>query len=293
MSARGLSNCLMSLALLCVAVGCDDFGDPLNDGKAPPPVSQAPEQPKPTDPTAKAPTPAPPPPKSVTGNDKAPDVFRAKFTTTKGDFVVEVHRDWAPNGADRFYTLVKTGFFDECKFFRAVENFMVQFGISGKPAANAEWEHKKLPDDPVVQSNARGFVTFAQTSMPNSRGTQVFINFKDNSFLDKQRFAPFAKVISGMEVVDSLYKGYGDNVSDQEAISKKGNAYLEKNFPKLDGIVKAVVLADGEATAAEAAPASATPEPTVEKSAETASEKPAEKGDAPTEPSASGETKSE
>jgi peptidyl-prolyl cis-trans isomerase A (cyclophilin A) len=179
--------------------------------------------------------------------DKAPDVFKAKFTTTKGDFVVEVHRDWSPSAADRFYNLVKLGFYDDVRFFRAVDGFMVQFGISGDPAVNAKWQEVGIPDDPVKQSNKRTFVTLAQRNTPNSRGTQVFINYGDNSRLDGMRFAPFGQVVQGMDVVDSLYKGYGEGAPmgagpDQGRIQAEGNAYLDTAFPKLDAIKHAEIL---------------------------------------------------
>jgi|CZKU01.1.fsa_nt_gi peptidyl-prolyl cis-trans isomerase A (cyclophilin A) len=180
--------------------------------------------------------------------NKAPDVYKAKFTTTKGDFVVEVHRDWAPNGADRFYDLVKLGFFDDTRFFRTVDNFMVQFGISGDPAVSAKWQQANIQDDPVKESNKQGFMTFAQTNLPNSRSTQVFINYVDaNIRLDGMRFAPFAKVSEGMDVVDSLYKGYGEGAPggmgpDQGRIQAQGNAYLDTSFPKLDRIKHAEIV---------------------------------------------------
>ncbi len=181
-------------------------------------------------------------------NAKAPSVFKAKFSTTKGDFVVEVHRDWAPNGADRFYNLVKLGYSDDTRFFRAIDGFMVQFGISGDPAVNAKWQDQGIPDDPVKQSNKRGYVTFAQRGTPNSRSTQVFINYVDgNARLDAMRFAPFGQVTQGMDVVDSLYKGYGEGAPmgmgpDQGRIQAQGNAYLDKQFPKLDAIKHAEIL---------------------------------------------------
>lgn len=176
-------------------------------------------------------------------NEKAPGTFKAKFTTTKGDFVVEVHRDWAPNGADRFYNLVKLGFYDDMRFFRAVEGFMVQFGISGDPAVSARWQTQNIPDDPVTQSNKRGFVTFAQTNMPNSRSTQIFINTTDNGRLDGMRFAPFGQIVSGMETIDSLYKGYGEAPSqNQMRIQSQGNSYLDSQFPKLDSIKHAEII---------------------------------------------------
>jgi peptidyl-prolyl cis-trans isomerase A (cyclophilin A) len=177
---------------------------------------------------------------------KAPATYKAKFATTKGDFVVEVHRDWSPNGADRFYNLVKMGFYDDTRFFRAVDGFMVQFGISGDPAVSSKWQELGVPDDPVKQSNKRGFVTFAQRNTPNTRSTQVFVNYGDNSRLDGN-FAPFGQVTQGMDVVDSLYKGYGEGAPsgpgpDQGRIQAQGNAYLDARFPKLDAIKTAAIL---------------------------------------------------
>jgi peptidyl-prolyl cis-trans isomerase A (cyclophilin A) len=176
---------------------------------------------------------------------KAPDVYKARFTTTKGDFVVEVHRDWAPNGADRFYNLVKAGYYEDTRFFRAVDGFMVQFGLSGDPAVNKAWMNASISDDPVKQSNKKGFVTFAMRG-PNTRTTQVFINYGDNSRLDPSNFAPFGQVTQGMDVVDSLYKGYGEGAPggsgpNQGAIQSQGNAYLDAQFPKLDGIKHAEI----------------------------------------------------
>ncbi len=180
-------------------------------------------------------------------NEKAPDVYKASFSTTKGPFVVEVHRDWSPNGADRFYNLVKMGFFDNTRFFRAVDKFMVQFGLSGDPSVSAKWQQANIADDPVTQSNKPGFITFAQTAMPNSRATQVFINTFDNARLDGMRFAPFGQVVQGMDVVSSLYTGYGEGAPsglgpDQSRIQALGNAYLDKGFPKLDAIKHAEIL---------------------------------------------------
>lgn len=178
--------------------------------------------------------------------EKAPTVYKAKFDTSKGVFVIEVHRDWAPNGADRFYSLVKSGYYDNVRFFRVVPDFMVQFGINGDPKLSAPWRAAPLmKDDPVTQSNKRGYVTYA-TSGPDGRGTQVFINFKDNSGLDARGFAPIGQVISGMNVVDTLYNGYGDsaprgNGPDQGRLQMEGNAYLAKDFPKLDYIKKATI----------------------------------------------------
>ena len=175
--------------------------------------------------------------------EKAPEIFRAKFTTSKGDFVIEVTRGWAPNGADRFYNLVKNGYYNDCRFFRVIDNFMVQFGINGDPSLNQVWYQARFKDDLVSQSNQRGYVTFAMTGQPNSRTTQIFINYKDNSFLDAQNFSPFGMVIEGMNVVDSFYKEYQGVPSDnQPQIQSQGNAYLNKAFPKLDYIKSAKII---------------------------------------------------
>lgn len=173
-------------------------------------------------------------------NEKAPATFKAKFDTSAGAFVVEVHRDWAPNAADRFYNLVKNGFYNDCRFFRVVPNFMVQWGINGDPNIQRNWAQANIKDDPVKESNTRGYITYAQSSAPNSRSTQLFINFKDNSFLDSMRFAPFGKVSSGMDVVDKINNMYGEK-PDQFMVQTQGNAYLNKNFPKLDYIKTATI----------------------------------------------------
>jgi peptidyl-prolyl cis-trans isomerase A (cyclophilin A) len=172
--------------------------------------------------------------------EKAPAMYTAKFDTTAGVFQVEVHTDWAPNGADRFYNLVKNGYYDGCRFFRVVPGFMVQFGINGDPAIQRNWESATIPDEPVKQGNTRGTITFAKTSAPNSRTTQVFINFKDNSGLNRTGFAPFGKIISGMDVVDKIYSAYGER-PEQARIQTEGTAYLAKSFPKLDYIKKATI----------------------------------------------------
>ena len=173
--------------------------------------------------------------------DKAPETFKADFETNTGKhFVVEVHRAWAPNGADRFYNMVKNGFFDDCRFFRVVPDFMVQFGIHGDPAVSAPWRAARIPDDPVKESNKRGYVTFA-TAGPNTRTTQIFINFKDNSFLDGQGFSPFGRVTTGMDVVDKIYSVDREK-PDQGQIQAQGNAYLEKAFPKLEYVKKATIV---------------------------------------------------
>jgi peptidyl-prolyl cis-trans isomerase A (cyclophilin A) len=174
--------------------------------------------------------------------EKAPATYRVNFDTSKGLVVVTVHRDWAPNGADRFYNLVKNGFYDEVRFFRVVPNFMVQFGMNGNPAVTAAWRSMILADDPVKQSNKRGYITFANTGQPNSRGTQVFINYRDNPSLDKQRFAPFGEVTQGMDVVDKINAEHREK-PDQASITSQGNAYLTKTFPTLDYIKTATVVA--------------------------------------------------
>lgn len=172
--------------------------------------------------------------------ETAPATFRANFETSAGVFVIEVTRAWAPRGADRFYNLVKYGYFDGNRFFRVVPNFMVQVGINGDPKLNAVWSESNIIDDPVMQSNTRGFVTFAKRQAPNSRSTQVFINFKDNGFLDQQGFAPFGRVVSGMEIVDKINAEYREQ-PDQMLIQTQGNAYLTKAFPRLDYIKKASI----------------------------------------------------
>jgi peptidyl-prolyl cis-trans isomerase A (cyclophilin A) len=177
--------------------------------------------------------------------EKAPATYKVKFDTSKGTFVVEVNRAWSPNGADRFYNLVKHGFYDDTRFFRVISGFMVQFGINGDPKVSAPWRDARIPDDKVTQSNKRGYITFA-TSGPNSRTTQVFINFADNAGLDSQGFSPFGRVVSGMNVVDSLYAGYGEGAPsgrgpNQGKIQLEGNAYLTRDFGSLDYIKKATI----------------------------------------------------
>jgi peptidyl-prolyl cis-trans isomerase A (cyclophilin A) len=181
----------------------------------------------------------------ATLNEQAPATYKVKFDTSKGPFVVEVHRDWAPLGADRFYNLVKNGFFSNARFFRVISGFMVQFGINPDPAISAQWRGARINDDPVKQSNTRGMITFA-TAGPNTRTTQMFINFGNNAMLDNQGFAPFGQVTSGMNVVDALYSGYGEGAPsgagpDQGRVQREGNAYLTTAFPKLDYIKSATI----------------------------------------------------
>jgi peptidyl-prolyl cis-trans isomerase A (cyclophilin A) len=244
---------LMGLvALVCVVIGCD------KEGPATDPGIQAVD-------TVAGPLP-----------DKGPDQYWVKLETTRGDVFVEVHRDWSPYGADRFYELVKSGFFDGCKFFR-VAGFVVQFGINGDPQVSAKWRDKNLPDDtyqrrdPNRHSNTRGYLTFAKSQMPNSRSTQIFINCMDNAQLDKQGFTPFGIVLSGMSAIDSLYSGYGEEpTSSQERIQTEGDAYLNSAFPRLDSIKKAILLpakpdlpkpADDEKKPSEPKPSAGPPAP--------------------------------
>jgi peptidyl-prolyl cis-trans isomerase A (cyclophilin A) len=174
--------------------------------------------------------------------EQAPAVYRARFETSQGPFVIEVHREWAPLGADRFYNLVKNGFYDGTRFFRVLDGFMVQWGLNGDPAIQRPWQLANLRDEPVTQSNTRGVVSFTKESSPHSRYTMVFINYKDNSNLDADGFAPFGRVISGMEIVDKLYSGYGRaNVPDQRRIVREGNAYLAAEYPKLDFVKTATI----------------------------------------------------
>lgn len=178
-------------------------------------------------------------------NEKAPAVFKAKFDTSKGAFVLEVHRDWAPNGADRFYNLVKHGFYDNVRFFRVISGFMVQFGINGDPKLAAKWREAQMKDDPVRQSNKRGSITYAMAG-PDTRTSQVFINFADNSSLDRQGFSPFGRVVSGMNVIDKLNAEYGEGAPrgrgpDQGRIQAEGNAYLMREFGRLDHVKKATI----------------------------------------------------
>jgi peptidyl-prolyl cis-trans isomerase A (cyclophilin A) len=173
--------------------------------------------------------------------DVAPAEFRASFDTSAGPFVIVVHRAWSPKGADRFYNLVKYGFFDGCRFFRVLPGFMAQFGINGDPIVQEPWRDANIPDDPPGQSNKRGTVSFAAQSRPNTRSTQLFINFKDNTFLDSQGFTPFGEVVSGMESVDKINSLYRDR-PDQGQIQQRGNAYLNEQFPNLDYVKKATIV---------------------------------------------------
>jgi peptidyl-prolyl cis-trans isomerase A (cyclophilin A) len=198
-------------------------------------------------PAAQAPaaSPAAPEPAAV------PDVYRVKFQTTKGDFVIQVTKAWAPIGAERFYRLIESKFYDDCAFFRVVPGFMVQFGVNGDPKVTAAWKIRRILDEPAKKSNGVGMITYAM-STKNSRTTQVFINFGDNSALDRKGFAPFGKVVSGMDVVRNFYSVYGDMSSlgghgpDSNLIEEQGNAYLHAKFPKLDYIKTARLVEAGK-----------------------------------------------
>lgn len=187
---------------------------------------------------------------------QAPAEYDVNFVTTKGDFVIHVTRAWAPNGADRFYNLVKHHFYDGASFFRFVDGFVVQFGLTGNPAVNKAWTNANIKDDPVKQSNKAGYITFAMAGK-DTRTTQIFINLGDNSRLDTMGFSVFGQVTSGMDVVKSLYSGYADAPTEhQEEITNQGKAYLDRNFPKLDSIKTATIVAPtGAAPAAGSAPA--------------------------------------
>jgi peptidyl-prolyl cis-trans isomerase A (cyclophilin A) len=209
---------------------------------------------------AKAPAAAPDLLKPATLNRTAPAKFRAKLTTTKGDVVIEVTRDWAPRGADRFYNLVRAGFFTNCSFYRTISGFMTQFGLSARPEVTRAWQDARIQDDPVKQSNIRGKVTFA-TAGPNTRTTQLFINYGNNARLDALGFAPFGEVVEGMDVVDKLYSGYAGAPADRtDQITAQGKAFLDKTFPLLDRILTAsIVPAAPAAPGVPAAPKPAVP----------------------------------
>jgi peptidyl-prolyl cis-trans isomerase A (cyclophilin A) len=177
----------------------------------------------------------------------APDTFKVKLETSKGEILIDVVRKWAPNGADRFYNLVKIGYYDNTAFFRVIDGFMAQVGLHGKPEVTAAWSRVPIADDPVKKSNTRGLVTFAMKSSPNSRTAQFFINYGNNSYLDKSGFAPIGKVVDGMKVADSLYSGYGEGAPrgtgpSQGRLTQEGNTYLRAEFPKLDYIVRATIV---------------------------------------------------
>ena len=181
--------------------------------------------------------------------EKAPDTFKAQFDTTKGKFTIEVTRSLSPNGADRFYNLVRSGYFKDIALFRVIPGFMCQFGIHGDPSVSAKWREAAIPDDPVKGSNTRGAITFA-TGGPNTRTTQLFINLGNNIRLDGMGFSPFGKVTEGMDVVEKINSEYGEGAPDgrgpnQSRVQREGNAYLKKDFPNLD-YIKSVTIVPGD-----------------------------------------------
>jgi peptidyl-prolyl cis-trans isomerase A (cyclophilin A) len=214
---------IAQLALVLGAAACEKA--------APPPSDSATATPP-------APTPAVTP-----AADQAPATFRVRLETSKGPIVIEAHRDWSPNGVDRFYQLVRDGYYDDVRFFRVVPPFVVQFGMHGDPTRNAQWANNGLIDEPVKQPNRRGTVTYAKGG-PNSRTTQLFINLQDNSgMLDQQGFAPFGEVVEGMSVLERLYSGYADEPTGrQPEIAAEGNVFLNRTYPKLDFIRTAKVV---------------------------------------------------
>ena len=235
--------------------------------QTPPPATKAPAKSAPAPATATpaktAPTPTPAAlfhPETLKA--KAPDLYRVKFVTTHGDFVVEVHRDWAPLGADRLYNLVKNKFFTDNSFYRFSPGFIVQFGVHANPAVTKAWAAATIKDDPVKESNKKGTLTFAMGG-PNTRSTDFFINFKDNTPLDGMGFSPLGTVTEGMDIVEGLYSGYGEMKGmgagtgpDQPLVQSQGKAYLDKNFPKLDSIKSAtVIFPEAPAPATKGAPA--------------------------------------
>ncbi len=214
-------------------------GTPASSGQ---PMARAGKKDKPAPPSG--PHPGLRDPSLATG--QAPSSFRARFETTRGDFTIEVQRDWAPRGADRFYNLIQIGYFDDIAFFRVISGFIAQFGLHGDPAVNAAWKDARIQDDSVAQSNQRGYVSFA-TGGPNTRTTQLFINFANNARLDTMGFSPFGRVVEGMDVVDALYADYGEGAPHgsgpaQPLIGREGNAYLKSRFPQLDYIKRAYLV---------------------------------------------------
>jgi peptidyl-prolyl cis-trans isomerase A (cyclophilin A) len=187
-------------------------------------------------------------PEAAVWNRRAPDLFDVRMETTKGEMVIEVHREWSPHGVDRFYNLVRTGYYDDSRFYRVIQGKWAQFGINGDPKISNVWRERTIPDDPRVISNTRGTIAFA-FAVPNGRTTQVFINLKDNSATHDAEFVPFGKIIKGMEVADALNVEYGETAGSgirsgkQGPLFEAGNSYLDKNFPRLDRIRHAKVVA--------------------------------------------------
>jgi peptidyl-prolyl cis-trans isomerase A (cyclophilin A) len=247
----GMLSRILTVSAACLAALVGGSSEALALAPTPTPIAQAapvvpPVSPSTSSVPAAAPATAVPParhpalldPKKAT--ETAPARFRVRFETTHGSFVIAVTRAWAPLGADRFYNLVRAGFFEDAGFFRVVRGFVVQFGLNADPKVNAVWDAARIADDRVKETNRRGRITFA-TAGPNTRTTQLFINTGSNGQLDRMGFAPFGEVDSGMNVVDGIYSGYGEK-PDQGRITAQGNAYLKQQFPRLDFIKKAVIV---------------------------------------------------
>lgn len=225
------SRFALSTLALVLGFGCQRGGTP--GDRAPDATAMTPDFRNPASPALAA---------------QAPDSYRVRFETTKGDFVIAVHRAWAPLGADRFYNLVRSGYYDDVRFFRVIPGFMAQFGIHGDSAVSNAWRERRIADDPVRRTNVRGMVTFA-TAGPGTRTTQIFINFGNNDRLDGMGFAPFGEVVEGMEVVDALYGGYGEGQPrgrgpEQTRMQIEGNSYLQREFPRLDHITQARLVGE-------------------------------------------------
>ena len=261
---------MMAAGLLLIAAV------PRNDARAQAAPTQTPAQPKSATGTTPAHKPAATSPydrallRPALLTAKAPATYQVKFTTTKGDFVITVTRAWAPLGADRFYNLVRHHFYDNTHFFRVLKGFVVQWGISAYPPVTAAWEHAPIKDDPVVQSNLRAYITYAMSG-PNTRTTQVFINLVDNKRLDGMGFSPFGQITEGMDIVESLYTGYGEGAPEgqgpeQNKIERLGKPYLDKGFDKLDWIkTTMLILPPGAAPAKAPSAGNATPTPAPQK----------------------------
>lgn len=245
MVVRSLYYWSTLVALAVVITACDKKPEPqpAETSTTPTPPAEAPPSA-----TAEAEEPLPEPDAKLLEPDKAveqaPAKFKVKLETTKGDVVIEVTRAWSPLGADRFYNLVKVGFFNDVAFFRVVKGFVVQFGIHGHPKVSAAWKEASIKDDPVKESNRKGYLTYAKSG-PNTRTTQMFINLTDNEKLDKMGFPPFGKVVEGLEIVESINSEYGEYPSSgggQQRLQAKGNRYLRKIYPKLDYIKGAALV---------------------------------------------------
>ena len=237
----------IAAAACALLIGCSSSNESKKtEERQAPPAAAAPEAPKPAEAPATAPSepakPEAPTPASGALPAKAPSVYKVNMDTSKGMVAMECHKAWSPKGADHFYDLVKIHFYDDARFFRVIRGFMAQFGMNGTPATNAVWANANILDDPPAgQHNTRGMVSYGKTDMPNSRSTQLFINYADNSRLDGMGFTPVCMVTSGMEAVDRIYFGYGD-APDQGLIGAQGNTYLNSQFPRLDYIKKATIV---------------------------------------------------